>query len=174
VEYGAALAFAISDDSLHAQGLADEMEKRFPEDSSLRFNYLPTIRAVLALNRREPERAVELLQVAGQHELGIPFSSVSGLFGALYPVYVRGQAYLAANKAAEAAAEFQKIVDHPGIALSDPIAALAHLQLGRAYALSGDVAKAKSAYRDFFTLWKDADRDVPILKQAKVEYGKLS
>ena len=174
VEYGAALAFAISDDPLHAQGLADEMEKRFPEDSSLRFNYLPTIRAVLALNRREPERAVELLQVAGPHELGIPHSSVSGLFGALYSVYVRGQAYLAANKAAEAAVEFQKILDHPGIVVSDPIAALAHLQLGRAYALSGDVAKAKSAHWDFLTLWKDADREIPILNQAKVEYGRLN
>jgi eukaryotic-like serine/threonine-protein kinase len=174
VEYGAALAFANSGDSLHAQGLADEMEKRFPEDSSVRFNYLPTIRAVLALNRREPERAVELLQVAGPHELGIPHSSVSGLFGALYPVYVRGRAYLAANKAAEAAAEFQKILDHPGIVVSDPIAALAHLQLGRAYALSGDLTKAKSAYSDFLTLWKDADREIPILKQAKVEYGKLN
>jgi tetratricopeptide (TPR) repeat protein len=174
VEYGAALAFAISDDSLHAQALADEMEKRYPEDSSIRFNYLPTIRAVLALNRKEPERAADLLQVAGPHELGIPRSSVSGLFGALYPVYVRGQAYLAANKAAEASAEFQKILEHPGIVVSDPIAALAHLQLGRAYALSGDVAKAKSAYRDFLRLWEDADSEIPILKQAKVEYGKLN
>jgi hypothetical protein len=96
-----------------------------------------------------------------------------GLFGALYPAYVRGEAYLAAHKGAEAAAEFQKIVDHRGIVVSDPIAALARLQLGRAYALSGDTAKGKSAYRDFLTLWKDADSDIPILKQAKAEYAKL-
>ena len=174
VEYGAALAYAISGDSSRAETLANEMEKRFPEDTSVRFNYLPTIRAFLALNRAEPQAALELLKIAEPHELGIPPSAVSGLFGALYPIYARGQAYLAANKAAEAAAEFRKILDHPGIVVSDPVAALAHLQLGRAYALSGDMAKAKSAYRDFLTLWKDADRDIPILKQAKVEYGKLN
>ena len=173
VEYGSALAFAIVGDSSHAQGLANEMEKQFPEDSSARFNYLPTIRAVLALNRSEPEHGVELLQIAAPHELGVPPSAVSGLFGALYPVYVRGQAYLAVNKPAEAAAEFQKILDHRGIVVSDPIGALAHVQLGRAYAHSGDLAKAKSAYQDFFTLWKDADPDVLILKQAKAEYAKL-
>ena len=174
VKYAAALVFAISGDSSRAETLANEMEKRFPEDTSVRFNYLPTIRAFLALNRAEPQAALELLKIAEPHELGIPLSAVSGLFGALYPIYARGQAYLAANKAAEAAAEFRKILDHPGIVASDPIAALAHLQVGRAYALSGDMTKAKSAYRNFLTLWKDADRDIPILKQAKVEYGKLN
>jgi hypothetical protein len=111
VAYGAALAFAMSGDSPQAQALADEMEKGFPEDSSVRFSYVPTIRAVLALNRAEPQHAVELLQAAAPHELGIPLSAVSGLFGALYPVYVRGQAYLAAIKQ-EAAAEFRQILDH--------------------------------------------------------------
>jgi tetratricopeptide (TPR) repeat protein len=91
----------------------------------------------------------------------------------LYPVYVRGEAYLAARKGSEAAAEFQKILDHRGIVLNEPIGALAHLQLGRAYTLSGDTAKAKAAYQDFLTLWKDADPDIPILKQAKAEYAKL-
>jgi hypothetical protein len=94
-------------------------------------------------------------------------------FGSLYPVYVRGEAYLADNKGAEAAVEFQKILNHRGIVISDPIGALAHLQLGRAYALAGGMAKAKSAYQDFLTVWKDADPDIPILKQAKVEYAKL-
>ena len=173
VEYGAAMAFALSGDSSRAQALTDELEKRFPEDSSVRFNYLPTIRAVLALSRTKPEAALEILQVASPHELGIPFSVISGLFGALYPVYVRGQAYLAANKPAEAAAEFQKILDHRGIVVSDPIGALARLQLARAYARSGDPTRAKSGYQAFLTLWKDADPDLPILKQAKTEYAKL-
>ena len=89
-------------------------------------------------------------------------------------MYVRGEAYLAAHQGGEAAAEFQKILDHRGIVVSDPIGALAHLQLGRAYVLSGETTKAKAAYRDFLTLWKDADPDIPILKQAKVEYAKLT
>jgi tetratricopeptide (TPR) repeat protein len=173
VLYGTALAFGISGDSPHAEALAGELENGFPEDSSVRFSYVPTIRAVLALNRADPERAVELLQVAAPHELGIPLSAVSGLFGALYPVYVRGQAYLAANKATEAASEFRKILDHRGIVVSDPIAALSHLQLGRAYALMGYKAKARSAYQDFFSLWKDADPDIPVLQQAESEYAKL-
>ena len=96
-----------------------------------------------------------------------------GLFGALYPVYVRGEAYLAAHQGAEAAREFQKILDHAGIVYNDPIGALAHLQLGRAFTLSGDKIKAKTAYQDFLTLWKDADPDIPILQQAKTEYAKL-
>ena len=89
------------------------------------------------------------------------------------PVYVRGEAYLAAHRGKEAVTEFQKILDHRGIVLNEPIGALAHLQLGRAYAMQGDTAKARSAYQDFLTLWKDADPDIPILKQAKAEYAKL-
>jgi DNA-binding winged helix-turn-helix (wHTH) protein/tetratricopeptide (TPR) repeat protein len=173
VQYGSALAFAISGDSSRAETLAAEMEKRFPEDSSVRFNYLPTIGAVLALNRAVPQAALERLKIAEPHELGIPPSGVSGLFGALYPVYIRGQAYLAAHRGTEAAAEFRKILDHRGIVVSDPIDALAHLQLGRAYAVAGDKTKAKSAYQDFLTLWKDADPDIPILEQARTEYAKL-
>jgi len=173
VLYGAALAFGISGDSSHAEALANEIEKGFPEDSSVRFSYAPTIRAVLALNRGQPQRAVELLQVAAPHELGIPNSAVSGLFGALYPVYVRGQAYLVAKEPTEAAAEFRKILDHPGMVVNDPIAALSHLQLGRAYALMEDKEKARSAYQHFFNLWKGADHDIPIMKEAEGEYTKL-
>jgi hypothetical protein len=123
---------------------------------------------MLALNHREHSRARDLLQTAVPYELGVRAN-----FGSLYPVYVRGEAYLADNKGAEAAVEFQKILNHRGIVISDPIGALAHLQLGRAYALAGGMAKAKSAYQDFLTVWKDADPDIPILKQAKVEYAKL-
>jgi eukaryotic-like serine/threonine-protein kinase len=173
VEYGTAFVLAMSGDSSRAQGLADEMQKRFPEDTSVRFSYVPVVHALLALHHAKPERALELLQVATPHELGVPRSTISGLFGALYPVYLRGQAYLAMKKGREAAAEFQRILDHRGIVVSDPIGALARLQLGRALAMSGDKTKAKSAYQDFLNLWKDADPDIPILKQAKAEYAKL-
>jgi eukaryotic-like serine/threonine-protein kinase len=173
VEYGAAFALALSGDSSRSEALASDLEKRFPEDTSVRFDYLPALRARLALNRAEPSKAIELLQIAAPYDLGAPASSMYGFFGALYPVYVRGEAYLAADQGPEAVTEFQKILDHRGIVVSDPIGALAHLQLGRAFALSGDKTKAKTAYQDFLTLWKGADPDIPILKQAKAEYAKL-
>lgn len=139
----------------------------------MRFNYLPALRALLALNRGEPSKAIEGLEMAVPYELGTPRSTIHGYFGALYPAYVRGLAYLAAHRGAEAAAEFRKILDHRGIVVSDPIGALAHLQLGRAFAWSGDKTKAKAAYQDFLTLWENADPDIPILQQAKAEYAKL-
>jgi DNA-binding winged helix-turn-helix (wHTH) protein/tetratricopeptide (TPR) repeat protein len=172
-EYGAAFALALSGDIVRAQELADDMEKRFPEDTAVRFSYLPVVHARLALDHGDASKAVELLQVAVPHELGVPRSSVHALFGALYPVYVRGEAYLAESRGAEAAAELQKILDHRGIVVSDPVGALAHLQLGRAFGMSGDMTKAKTAYKDFLNLWKDADPDIPILKQAKAEYANL-
>ena len=107
------------------------------------------------------------------YELGAPGTSFVNFSGVMYPVYVRGAAYLAAHQGLEAAAEFQKILDHRGVVVSDPIGVLARLQLGRAYILAGDTAKAKAAYEDFLTLWKDADPDIPILKQAQAEYAKL-
>jgi DNA-binding winged helix-turn-helix (wHTH) protein len=173
VEYGAAFALALAADSAGSQTLANDLERRFPEDTSVRFSYTPVLRALLALNRDEPSKAVELLQIAVPYELGAPRSSFYGFFGTFYPAYVRGEAYLAAHRGAEAAGEFQKILDHRGIVVSDPIGALAHLQLGRAYALSGDKTKAKSAYQDFLMLRKDADPDIPVFKQAKAEYAKL-
>ena len=154
--------------------LAKDLEKRSPEDTSVRFSYIPCVRALFALNKREPARALELLQVSASYESGPPHSSIRGFFGAMYPAYVRGVAYLALHRGQEAAAEFQKIVDHPGIVVSDPIGALAHLQLGRAYAVSGDRTRAKAAYEHFLNLWKDADPEIPIFKQAKVEYASLS
>jgi eukaryotic-like serine/threonine-protein kinase len=111
------------------------------------------------------------LQTAAPYELSV--GSASGFFGILYPVYVRGQAYVLAHRYPEAVAEFQRVLDYPGVVFADPVGARAHLELGRAYALSGDKVKAKAAYQDFLTLWKDADPDIPILKQAKVEYAKL-
>jgi eukaryotic-like serine/threonine-protein kinase len=121
------------------------------------------------LNQGDTSKAMEALQVSVPYDLGVSRL----LFGALYPVYVRGEALLAAHQGAEAAVEFQKILDHRGIVGSDPIGALASLQIGRAFALSGDKTKAKAAYQDFLNLWKDADPNIPVLKQAKVEYARL-
>jgi hypothetical protein len=173
VEYGAAVALALSGDSSQSQTLAKDLEGRYLEDTSVRFSYMPSLRAILALNHGEPARAIELLQAAVPHELGAPRSSIHGFFGALYPIYVRGEAYLAEHQGAEAATEFQKIVEHRGIVVSDPVGAMVHLQLGRAFVLSGDKMKAKSAYQSFLALWKDADPDLPILKQAKAEFANL-
>lgn len=172
VEYGVAFALAVAGDSAAAQTLANDLEKRFPEDTSVRSSYLPTLRARLALNHGEPAKAIELLQSAVPHELGTPASQADGFYGGLYPVYVRGEAYLAAHQGAEAAAEFQKILNHRSIVVSDPVGALAHLQLGRALAMAGQTAKAKAAYSDFLALWKDADAGLPILQQAKAAYAK--
>ena len=173
VEYGAALAFALSRETEKAGQLVNDLAKRFPEDTSVQFSYLPSLRAILALNRSKPSEAVEALDSAGPNELGVPRSSIHGLFGALYPVFIRGQAYLAEGRGGEAGAEFQKILDHSGILINDPIGALAHLQLARAYVVAGNRAKAKSAYQDFLSLWKDADVDIPTLRQAHAEYAKL-
>jgi tetratricopeptide (TPR) repeat protein len=167
------LALACSGDSERAQTLANDLEKRFGEDTSLRLSYIPVLRAHLALNHGQPSKAIDLLQIAVPYDLGMPRSAIHGNFGALYTVYVRGEAYLAAHQGVEAAAEFQKILDHRGIVVSDPIGALAHLQLGRAFALAGDTTKAKAAYQDFLSLWKDADADIPILKHAQAEYARL-
>jgi tetratricopeptide (TPR) repeat protein len=173
LEYGVAFALALSGESSRSQMLANDLEKRFPEDTSVKFNYIPAIRALLALNRGEPSQAIELLQIAEPYDLGTPVCSALGFYGIFYSVYVRGEAYLAAHQGAKAAAEFQNIIDHRVIVISDPIGALAHLQLGRAFVMSGDMTKAKTAYQEFLTLWKDADPDIPILKQAKTEYASL-
>jgi tetratricopeptide (TPR) repeat protein len=173
VEYGAAFALALSGDFSESQSLAKDLEARFPEDTAVRFSYLPSLGALLALSQGEPAKAVEQLRVAVPYELGTAPSSFVGFFGTFYPIYVRGEAYLAAHQYAEAAAEFQKILDHRRIVFSDPIGALARWRLGKAFALSGDKTRAKTAYQDFLTLWKDADPDIPILKQAKAEYAKL-
>jgi eukaryotic-like serine/threonine-protein kinase len=171
-DYALALAFAYAGDVSQALALVDDLNKRFPEATTMQFNFLPTLRAKLALVHSNPQEALEILRVAAPYELGLP---AIGFYNwpNLYPVYVRGEAYLAAHQGPEAAAEFQKILDHRGIVLNEPIGALAHLQLGRAYAMSGDTAKARFAYQDFLTLWKDADPDIPILKEAKAEYSKL-
>jgi eukaryotic-like serine/threonine-protein kinase len=173
VEYAAAYALALSGDSSGPQRLAADLEKRFPEDTPVQFEYLPTLGALSALAHRAPSDAVERLQRSLSYDFALPGTAFFAKFGGLYPAYVRGRAYLEARQGREAAAEFQKILDHRGIVFADPVGALAHLQLGRAYLVAGDVTKSKKAYQDFLTLWKDADSNIPVLKQAKAEYAKL-
>jgi tetratricopeptide (TPR) repeat protein/predicted Ser/Thr protein kinase len=171
VKYGAALALALAGDAHRAQVLADDLGKRFPEDTIVQFNYRPTIHAQFALDRNDTSRAIEALQAATPYELGLP--GTGSFTPGLYPVYVRGDAYLAGHQGIEAAAEFQKILGNRGVVQNESIGVLSHLGLARAYAMQGDTAKAKAAYQDFLTLWKDADPDIPVLIAAKAEYAKL-
>ncbi|MFZ3333494.1 MAG: tetratricopeptide repeat protein, partial [Candidatus Acidiferrales bacterium] len=172
LQYASALAWAYAGDDERAQKVTDDLGQRFPEATIVQFNYLPTLRAKLAVNKANASEPLETLRAALPYELGQTTYSSYG-WTAMYPVFVRGESYLAAHQGSEAAAEFQKILDHRGVVLNEPIGALAHLGLARAYALQGDTAKAKAAYQDFLTLWKDADPDIPILKDAKSEYAKL-
>jgi predicted Zn-dependent protease len=165
VQYQVALAYALIGDLARAEACTDDLDKGFPQDTIVRFNYLPILRGQIALGRNNFPKAIEFLQAATSYELGA--------YAQLYPAYVRGEAYLAKHQGTKAAAEFQKILDHRGIVGNDLIGVLAHLQIGRTYLLQDDTDKAKAAYQDFLTLWKDADPDTPILKQAKAEYAKL-
>lgn len=172
VEWGAALAYALSGDFPDSQKLAVDLKKRFPADTYVRMIYLPELGALAAVNDHNPGRALDLLQAAEPFELGVP-GSWSGFFGNLYPAYVRGMVRLSSDKDSGSVTEFPKVLAHPGIVFSDPVGALVDLQLGRAYLLIGDKTKAKSSYETFLMLWKGADPETPILKQAKAEYVKL-
>ena len=152
VEYAVAFALALAGDTAGSQKIADDLAKRFPEDTPVQFEYLPTLRALYALARHAPPEAIERLQTALPYDFAMPGTAFSSMFGGLYPAYVRGQAYLEAGRGSEAAGEFQKVLGHPGIVLADPIGALAHLQLGRAYRLAGERVKARAAFDDFLTL----------------------
>jgi eukaryotic-like serine/threonine-protein kinase len=160
-----AVALAMTRDVKRAQAIAEDLGHRFPNDTILHQVSIPVVRALIELEGNAPEKAIAALQAATPYELG----TAQGLL----PIYIRGQAYLRAKRGAEAAAEFQKIVDHRGIAPTLTEHSLAKLGLGRAYRITGDTAKARAAYQDFFALWKDADPDIPILKEAKAEYTKL-
>jgi predicted Zn-dependent protease len=171
VQYAAGLALAFTGDEGRAQELAEDLGRRFPQDSLVKFKFLPTIHSQIAISRNDYSRAIRTLQLTAPYELGI---STGGPFSqTLYPVYVRGKGYLAAHQGSDAAAEFQKIVDQRAVVQNEVIGALAHVGLARAYVLQGDTAKARVAYQDFLALWKDADKDIPVLKQARTEYAKL-
>ena len=171
-QYVSALALAVIGDSEQAHALTNDLERRYPDDTIVQFNYLPTLRARLALNvPQNTQKAFEMLAIASPYELGVPGNSM--FWTNLYPVYVRGEAFLASHEGIQAAAEFQKILSWPGVVVNEPIGALAYLGLGRSFALAGDAAQSRTAYNTFFAIWKDADPDIPILKQAKAEYAKL-
>ena len=165
-----ALALAQSGDAAHARALADDLGQRFSADTLLNSYWLPTIRAELAIQQNNGAGAIEFMNSASRYELGSPQPFQ---LGTLYPIYVRGDAYMTAGQGPAAAAEFQKIIDHRGVVLNFPLGALARLGLARAQAMSGDTAGAKTAYQEFFTVWRDADADLPVLQKAKAEYGRL-
>jgi eukaryotic-like serine/threonine-protein kinase len=160
-----ALILARAGDPTPAKKLTEELEENYPSNTLLKFYWLPTIKALLKLNERNPSEAISFLETVEPYEL-IPD-------GNMYATYIRGRAQLMAHNGLAASAEFQKILDHSGIVLDSPIGALARLQLGRAYAMQRETGKAKAAYQDFLTLWKDADPDMPVLIAAKSEYAKL-
>jgi hypothetical protein len=181
VEVEAALAFAMAGDAPRAESLAQDLNKRFPLGTQMQSLWLPTIRAQLALDRKNPADALNGLQAAAPIELGQIFFLAN--LSCLYPTYVLGQAYLASGQGNAAAAEFQKILDHGGIVWNCWTGALARLGTARANALQAKTSqgadadaarvRALAAYKDFLNLWKDADRDIPVLKEAKAEYAKL-
>jgi eukaryotic-like serine/threonine-protein kinase len=173
VDYAGAFALALAGDLARARTLAGDLAKSFPEDTSVQYNYLPALRALFSINARDPSAGIQSLQPASRFALGVAGVGYTGHFGVLYPIYVRGEAYRAANQPAQAVAEFQRILDHRSIVLVDPMDAMARLQLARALALSGDTVKAKSAYNDLLTLWKDADPKIPIVEEARAEYARL-
>jgi serine/threonine protein kinase/Tfp pilus assembly protein PilF len=168
----AALAFSRVGDIEQAERMAHDLAERFPLNTAINRYWLPTIYASIEIRRNNPAKALEGLQATAPYELGSPLPQFE-VGGTLYPVYIRGEVYLLLHQGKEAAAEFQKFLDHRGVAVSCPLGALARLQLGRAYALRGDTIRSRAAYQDFFTLWKDADADIPILIAAKSEYAKL-
>jgi tetratricopeptide (TPR) repeat protein len=165
-----AIAFALAGDMANANRAIEDLTKRFPQDTVVQTRYLPMARSALALNSGNAQAALDALIAAAPYELG---HTNEDFTFAVYPVYFRGQAYLAAKNGDAAGSEFQKILDHAGVVGNEPIGALAHLGLGRAYSLSGNTVKAKTEYQDFLTLWKDADPNIPLLTQARAEYAKL-
>jgi tetratricopeptide (TPR) repeat protein len=181
VESEAALAFAMAGDAARADSLAQGLNKRYPLDTQMQSLWLPAIQGQLALDKKNAASALNALQAASSIELG-SIQFVANI-SCLYPTYVRGEAYLAAGQGSTAAAEFQKILDHSGIVWNCWTGALAHLGVARANALQSKTSqgadadaarvRALTAYKDFLTLWKDADPNIPILKEAKAEYAKL-
>ena len=168
----AALALARIGDIAKAKRMADDLAARFPLNTVINSYWLPTIYASIEIDRGNPARAIELLQTTPEYELASPLPQFE-VGGSLYPVYIRGQAYLSLHQGKEAAEEFQKYLDHSGVAVNCPLAALARLQLARSDMLTGDMKNAKEKYQEFFVLWKNSDPDIPILKRAQTEYAKL-
>jgi len=174
VEYGAGFALALAGDEGRVLAVMKDLEKHYPEDTFVKFSYLPTLRAILAENHGNPSRALQELESEAPYDLAIA-GSWAGFFGDMYPVYLRGLAYLSMHKEDEAAREFRKIIDSRGrgVVGSDPVGALAQLQLARSYVAAEDKGRGKSAYEDFLRLWNHADRDLPLLRAAEAEYSSI-
>ncbi|HEY2381773.1 MAG TPA: protein kinase [Terriglobia bacterium] len=173
VEYAAGFALGLTGEAARAEALAAKLDNEHPEDTQVQASYVPTLRALAALTRKDPRKALDLLEANRRYEFGIPPLAFNHFYGNMYPIYVRGLAYLMMNRGAEAAVEFSRLLAHPGLAAGDPVDAAARRQLALALALAGEKTKALSAYKDFLTLWKDADPEIPILKQAKAEHARL-
>jgi eukaryotic-like serine/threonine-protein kinase len=173
VEYAAGFALGLAGEAARADAIAAKLDRDHPEDTQVQSTYVPTLRALSALARNDALKVVDLLEVNRPYEFAIPPLAFNHFFGNMYPLYVRGRAYLAMHREQEAAAEFSRLLAHPGLAAGDPVEAAARRQLARALALTGDKAKTQSAYNDILTLWKNADPGLPILKQTKAEYARL-
>jgi len=167
----AALVLARAGDATKARALAQRLAQQYPSHTLLQSYWLPAIETQLALSEKEPQRAIDQIQKTENLEFALPSGNTNNT--CLDATYLRGEAYLALGQAGPATTEFQKIINHPGLVWNCVTGALAHLELGRAQVLAGDKAKARAAYQDFLTLWKDADPDIPVLKEAKAEYAKL-
>jgi hypothetical protein len=174
--YGAALALMLVQESGRARESEADLAKCYPQDTSVQFSYVPVLRALEALNEGDPAKALEVTQGAAPYDLAVPgtaFFAGGAFFGALYPGYVRGLACSRLGHPSEAAAEFQTVLDHPGLVLNDPIGPLARLQLARALSACGDRAKSAATYVDLLAVWKDAEPDIPAVEHAKAEYAEL-
>ena len=174
--YGPALAFVLANEPAQAREIELDLARRYPHDTSVQFNYLPALGALRALNEGDPVRALDVIQIAAPYDLALPATAhfTGSFFGALYPVYARGLAYTRLSRPLEAAAEFRRMLEHPGLLLNDPIGPVARLQLARSLSASGDRAQSAAVYEDLLGLWKDADADVPIVMQARSEYVLVS
>ena len=173
IEYGAGLAYALAGDAPAAQLLIDRLAQRFPEDTLVRYVYRPVLDALLLLHAHQPLKALERLEIAKPYDLALA-GTWNGFFGTAYPVYVRGEALLAAGRASEAAAEFQKILHNRGLVAIDPMGPIARWKLGQAYALAGDRTRAQATYTEALHLWRDADADLPVLQQLRAEAAALA
>lgn len=163
------MALALAGDTAQAEALTADLEKSHPDDTSVRFSYVPVVKATLALQHSNPQQALEELEAATPYDLGSPRSAIHANFGALYPVYARGLAFLAAGQSVQAAAEFRRIAQHPGIVVNDPMGAVAQLQLARSLRAAGATAEARSTYEQVLATWKDADPDLATVRQARTE-----
>jgi DNA-binding winged helix-turn-helix (wHTH) protein/tetratricopeptide (TPR) repeat protein len=173
VSYGVAVALALAGDLRRAEALSADLERSYPEDTSIHFSYLPVIRAILELKRAHPAMAIEILESASPYELGMPRCANTGYFGSLYPILIRGEAYLAAGKGPEAAREFQKVINHHGSMIGDPVFSLAHYGLARSYLASGEKAEAGAEFKQVLAIWKDADPDLAVVNKAKADFADL-